>query len=139
MLPSHRDLLVFYPTCHTEGSGEHRIRAELLNCILGWIEGNVKSTHPLADRRSGVGFIGAELRCQLTAGLQGGVVDGLKDVDVEQLGLGAFKGITHQDEGISQTLHTDSNWSVALVRPLRLQTSTEEPLVTMEHIRLHSG
>lgn len=78
------------------------------------------STHSFADRRAGVGFIRAELCCQLTTGLQGSVVDGLKDLNVEQLGLWAFKRIAHEDKGISQTLHTNSNWPVTLVRPLSL-------------------
>ena len=73
------------------------------------------TTHSLADRRASVGFIRAELSCQLAAGLQGSVVDGLKDLDVEQLGLLAFEWVTHKNKGVSQTLHSDSNWPVALV------------------------
>ena len=80
----------------------------------------MKTTHSLADRRAGVGFVRSELGRQLTAGLQGGVVDGLEDVNVEQLRLLAFKWVTHKDEGISQSLHTYSNGPVALVRPFSL-------------------
>lgn len=123
MFSSHRDLLGFYPTCRTEGSGkqnELETEPKLLNHITGWIGDIVKTTHSLADRRASVGLVRAELRCQHAAGLQGSVVNGLKDLNVEQLRLWAFKGITHEDEGISQTLHTDSNGPVSLVRPLGL-------------------
>lgn len=89
----------------------------------------VKTTHSLADRRTSIGFIRAIFCCQLTAGLQGSIVDGLKDLNVEQLGLWAFKWIAHKDKGVSQTLYPDSNRPVALVRPFSLYKSKEEACV----------
>lgn len=78
------------------------------------------SAHPFAHRRTTVGLVRSKLFSQFAAGLQGGVVDGLKDLDVEQLGLRAFKWITHEDESIGETLHPDSDGPVAHVGPLSL-------------------
>lgn len=124
-LSSHINLLGSYSTFHTEGSEKTNTSLlgfdlKLLKCIPGWFWDTVISTHSFADRRAGVGFIRAKLCCQLTTGLQGSVVHGLKDLNVEQLGLWAFKRIAHEDKGISQTLHTNSNWPVTLVRPFSL-------------------
>lgn len=75
----------------------------------------ISSTHPFAHGGTAVGLVRTKLFSQLAAGLQGGVVDGLKDLDVEQLGLRAFKRITHEDECVGEALHPDSDGPVAHV------------------------
>lgn len=72
-------------------------------------------THPFADRRSLVGLVGPLLLGQLAAGFQSPVINGLKDVLVEALGLGALERVPHQDEGVGQALHADANGTVAPV------------------------
>lgn len=72
-------------------------------------------TYTLTNRRTSVGLIWALFSCQLTAGLQRCVVDRFKDLYVEQLSFATLERETHQDEGIGQPLHPDTNGSVAFV------------------------
>lgn len=72
-------------------------------------------TYALADRRASVGLIWAMFSRQLAAGLQRSIVDRFKDLRVEQLGVATLKRETHQDKGVSQSLHSDTNGPVALV------------------------
>lgn len=112
------------PTCHTAGSEiQERVSlsADNLHTNITMMK-NVRGfghsgsdTYALANRTAGVGLIRAVFSRQLTAGLQCGVVDGLKDLDVEQLGFVTLEREAHQDEGISQSLHADTNGPVAFV------------------------
>lgn len=83
-------------------------------------------TYTLAHRRPSVRFIRPKFCSQLTAGLQGSVVDRLKDLCVEVLSLCALKWETHEDEGISQTLNTDTDGPVTLVGILCLLCERED-------------
>lgn len=77
-------------------------------------------TYALANRRPRVRLIRSNFCSQLTAGLQGSVVDGLKDLCVQQLSLCALERETHKNEGISQTLYTNTNGPVTLIGVLGL-------------------
>lgn len=87
-------------------------------------------THPFADRRSLVGLVGPLLPGQLAAGFQSPVVNGLKDVLVEALGLGALERVPHQDEGVGQALHADADGAVAPVGAFGLRDIRAKRITT---------
>lgn len=81
----------------------------------------VPGTYSFADRRTLVCFIRSLLLGKLTAGFQSTVINGLKNLLVQVLGLRTFKGVSHQNESICQTLHTNANGTMASVGAFSLQ------------------
>jgi len=69
----------------------------------------------LRDGRSFVCLVLAELLSHLTRSLKCGVVDGLKDLDVELPSGGRVERHSESHEGVSETLDTKTNGSVSHV------------------------
>ena len=69
----------------------------------------------LRDGRALIGGVGALLLGELARGSQGGVVDGLEDLDVELASLRRVEGHAESEESIRKTLNTDTNRTVAHV------------------------
>ena len=83
--------------------------------VAGGDPPHVVLEYPLADGRPIVGFVRSLHLRQLARRGQRSKVDGLEDVDVELLGLGAVKRVTHQDEGIGQPLDSNPDGTMAKV------------------------
>ncbi|KAH3661623.1 hypothetical protein OGAPHI_006472 [Ogataea philodendri] len=69
----------------------------------------------LRSWRSFVGLVLAILNSQLHGGFQSTVVDGLEDLDVQLSGFVTVERQSQLHESISETLDTNSNWSVTHV------------------------
>lgn len=88
----------------------------------------------LADGRSLIGLIGSLDLGNLARGLQGGVVERLKDVLVQLASLGRVKGIAEHNKGIGKTLDTKTNGAVTLVASLGLGDGVVVAIDDLVHV-----
>ena len=68
--------------------------------ICGLDVPHVVLKNSLGHRRALISLVGAQLLGNFAAGLHGPVVNGLEDLLVKELGLGALEWVAHQDEGV---------------------------------------
>ena len=73
--------------------------------------------YPFADGRALVGLIWPVFQAELATLLHRAVVHGLEDVLVKLRGLITLKWHAHEEEGVCQTLHAQTDWSVPEIRP----------------------
>lgn len=71
--------------------------------------------YALANRGVFIALVWPLLLCLLTRCSESSIIDGLKYCTVEMFSLSTVKGVPHQDESISQSLHPNSNGPVAKV------------------------
>eukprot|EP00955_Chlamydomonas_euryale_P118132 366520-Chlamydomonas_euryale.AAC.8 len=76
---------------------------------------HVRLQHTLGHRRPLVCLVRALHLCQLARLLERRVVDGLKDVAIQLLGLSAVERQAQQEESIRKALHTEPDWAMAHV------------------------
>ena len=88
----------------------------------------------LADRTSGICFVGSLYLRQLAGGSESCIVDGLKDLDVETFGFRAVKGMPHKDERVRQSLHSDANGAVSHVGLPSLEGLGKGSLLKWVHV-----
>ena len=71
--------------------------------------------YPPADGGPRVALVGAIPLRQLAGRGQGSIVDGLKYLFVQKPCFLAIEGMSHEDEGVCQALHSNTNGTVSKV------------------------
>ena len=81
------------------------------------------AVYPFADRRTWITLVGTEFLGEFARRLQRSVVNRFEDLPVQQLSFFTLERISHQNEGVGQSLDTDSDGTVTEIRTSGLNTN----------------